>query len=392
MDRAHSVLNIGGHKKLSAFIREHPKVRLIQLQWIDYTSTVRVRVLTLTHLQALIGSGAHLALCRHYLALIDTGLLFTDRDPRRPAGQSCLVPDFNSIRPYPGHDEQAVVFCYFGDGTQPSTVLKHNMTSFVGTACPRRPLFQALQEAQKIGLNFGVGFELEFSCKQMHHEGSWPGEQVHASSGLRALESFMLPVLCTIAEALEEAGIPVQQFHCEGGENAYELVTGPMPPLEAADALTTSKETARRLCREQNIQLTFNPAPPETNGLHPTLSIHSTEHPVESIEDHFLAGVLEHMEALCAFALLRPESYERTVSGRWCAGRYVAWGTDNREVPIRKRRPGCWEVRLPDAAAHMYLFLAAVLIAGLSGIEKKSKLTAMDCRGEFGDDIGILPG
>ena len=88
-----------------------------------------------------------------------------------------------------------------------------------------------------------------------------------------------------------------------------------MPPLEAVDALTTSKETTRRICRERDIQLTFNPAPPEANGLHLSLSIESTEHPIESLEDHFLAGVLVHMEALCAFALLRPESYDRTVSG-----------------------------------------------------------------------------
>ncbi|KAF5000626.1 hypothetical protein FDECE_11163 [Fusarium decemcellulare] len=302
------------NEKFEAFIQEHPRIRFIHLQWIDYTSTVRVRVLTLRHLRELLNSGKNLALCRHYLSLIDIALPFTDRDPGRPAGQCYLIPDFHSIRLYPGYDEQATIFCYFGNDAQLPRGLNDGSFSLVGPMCPRRALSQALQDLEKIGLNCLAGFELEFGCRQKFIEQDRIGEhQVHQSSGLRALESFMLPVFCTVTDALENIGIPIQQFHCEGSEDAYELVTGPMSPLDAVDAMTTSKETARRVCNSHDIQLTFNPSPPAINGLHLTISISNPDGVVGTLEDHFLAGMLEHMGALCGFGLVRPESYDRTV-------------------------------------------------------------------------------
>lgn len=175
--------------------------------------------------------------------------------------------------------------------------------------------------------------------------------------------------------------MPIEQFHCEGSENAYELVTAHLPPLEAVDAVITAKETTRRICRDEDIRVTFNPAPPEINGLHTNLSVQSADRPVEEVEEQFLAGVVEHLEALCAFAMPRPESYARTAAGQWCAGRYVSWGTENREGPVRKRTPGCWEIRLPDASAQLYLFVAGVLIAGVNGVRNKTKLKIKDCQG-----------
>ncbi len=380
MDRT---LVVGGYQTFASFINIHKELQLVHLQWIDYTSTVRVRTLTLKHLGSLIEASANLALCRHYLSLIDIGLPLVDRDPGRPAGQCFLLPDFNTIHLYPGtaNGEQAVIFCYFGSGTPLRPGYLGSPITLAGPFCPRRALLQAIQQGHDdLGLSFRVGFELEFSAVQT---GPNPKHEVHASSGLRAIESFMLPILSVIAQRLDAVGVPVEQFHCEGSENAYELVTGHLPPLQAVDALITAKETARRTCREHDVRLTFNPAPPEINGLHTNFSVESRNHPVGEVEEHFLAGVIEHVEALCAFAMPRPESYTRTVAGQWCAGRYVSWGTENREGPIRKRALGLWEMRLPDASAQMYLFVAGVLIAGMDGIRRKTKLTIHDCQGEF---------
>ncbi len=376
-------LIVGGYEKYAAFINDHRELQLVHLQWIDYTSTVRVRTLTLKHLDSLIKASANLALCRHYLCLIDIGLPLVDRDPGRPAGQCFLLPDFNTIHLYPGttNDEQAVVFCYFGSGIPLQAGDPGSPITLAGPFCPRRALLQAIQQGHDdLGLSFRVGFELEFSAVQT---GPNPKHEVHASSGLRAIESFMLPILSAVVQRLDAVGVPIEQFHCEGSENAYELVTGHLPPLQAVDALITAKETTRRTCRENDVRLTFNPAPPEINGLHTNLSVESRNQPVEEVEEHFLAGVIEHVEALCAFAMPRPESYARTVAGQWCAGRYVSWGTENREGPIRKRAPGLWEMRLPDASAQMYLFVTGVLIAGMDGIRRKTKLTIRDCQGEF---------
>ena len=78
----------------------------------------------------------------------------------------------------------------------------------------------------------------------------------------------MLPILSAITQRPDAFGVPVEQFHCEGSENAHELVTGDLPPMQVVDALITAKETARRICREHDVRLTSNPALPEINGLH----------------------------------------------------------------------------------------------------------------------------
>ncbi|KAK4676673.1 hypothetical protein QC764_000310 [Podospora pseudoanserina] len=245
--------------------------------------------------------------------------------------------------------------------------------------CPRRALLQAIQAGEEIGLYFRVGFELEFSAVQPKH--SAKTAEIHASSGLRAIESFMLPVLSTITKQLESAAnVPVEQFHCEGSDNAYELVLGHLPPMEAVDGLVTAKETTRRVCRENGIEVLFNPTMPEINGLHTNISVQSLRGEVGEVEESFLAGVMQHLGALCAFAMPRPEGYARTRAGQWCAGRWVSWGTDNREGPVRKRGRGCWEVRLPDASAQMYLFVAGVVIAGVEGVRRGLELGVRDCQ------------
>ncbi|KLU86262.1 hypothetical protein MAPG_05278 [Magnaporthiopsis poae ATCC 64411] len=408
-DTANKQPIILGTEKFNSFFQLHLNVRFIQLQCVDYTSTVRVRVVTIRHFQKLLENETHLKLGRRYLFLPDPGPRFVGRDPGRRTGRSYLIPDFNSIHLHPGHDDHAVVYCYFGDGpedckdatgTEPGHVAH---VTFAGSVCPRRALQQALDEAEHHGLRFLVGFELEFTGrrvkkKQRDQDDMIP--QVHQVSGLRTMEEFMMPLLCRITDALEAVGVPIQQFHCGWGNipeelntdsfpameeedvqggvadvRNYELVTGPLPPMEAVDALTTTKETARRLCRHNDVELTFNALPPHCNSLHANLSVQSIHDRQDhkSMQEHFLAGVLEHADALCAFACVRPESYRRLKPGLGCAGRF------NKDVAVRQRRPGCWEMRLPDPAAQMYLYMAAVIIAGLSGVKSRTKLVLKDC-------------
>ncbi|KAK2767827.1 hypothetical protein FQN54_003988 [Arachnomyces sp. PD_36] len=59
-------------------------------------------------------------------------------------------------------------------------------------------------------------------------------------------------------------------------------------------------------------------------------------------------------------------SYERLKPGQ-AGGQFVARGTEDRRVPIRKVKTGHWEIRYVDATANMYLALAATLSAGLLG-------------------------
>lgn len=87
-----------------------------------------------------------------------------------------------------------------------------------------------------------------------------------------------------------------------------------------------------------------------------------------------------------ALTLPLPASYQRVADGVFSGGTYVCWGTDNREVPIRlvnATSPSSrnFEVKTLDGTANPYFALAAILGAGLAGIQDGASLTMKDCTG-----------
>jgi glutamine synthetase len=96
---------------------------------------------------------------------------------------------------------------------------------------------------------------------------------------------------------------------------------------------------------------------------------------LSSLGQHFIAGVLAHSAALCAVAAPTVNSYKRLVVGESISGTswapaYVAHGSNNRTALVRTLS-GRFEWRLPDASANPYLATAALIAAGLDGIERK---------------------
>jgi len=90
---------------------------------------------------------------------------------------------------------------------------------------------------------------------------------------------------------------------------------------------------------------------------------------------HFLGGVLQHARALCAVAAPTVNSYKRLVVGRALSGAtwapaYITYGDNNRTACVRVPH-GRLEIRLPDSACNPYLVSAALIAAGLDGIDRK---------------------
>jgi glutamine synthetase len=100
----------------------------------------------------------------------------------------------------------------------------------------------------------------------------------------------------------------------------------------------------------------------------------------------FYAGILKHLRAIMAFTNCNASSYERITDSAWSGGRYITWGTQNREAPLRKIEGGHWELKCMDGMANMYLAMAAVLGTGLKGILDGEQLTLKDC----GSDPALL--
>jgi glutamine synthetase len=90
---------------------------------------------------------------------------------------------------------------------------------------------------------------------------------------------------------------------------------------------------------------------------------------------HFLGGLLAHAPALTALCAPTVNSYKRLVVGRSLTGAtwapaYISYGDNNRSSMVRVPK-GRLEMRLPDGSANPYLATAAVIAAGLDGIERR---------------------
>lgn len=112
---------------------------------------------------------------------------------------------------------------------------------------------------QELNVQFLVGFETEFILLKSTN----PIEVVNNYSWSR-MAAFKTgtpeaKVLEEIADALAGSGIEVQMSHSEGAPGQYEIVTGPLPPLEAADALVHTRETIYNIASKHGLHATLAP-------------------------------------------------------------------------------------------------------------------------------------
>ncbi|KAK0659148.1 hypothetical protein QBC41DRAFT_384885 [Cercophora samala] len=361
-------------------------IRFIHLQWLDFSSTLRSHVLPISHLLSLTKSNRYHGLSGLNKLLIDSSVAHYDRDKLLTRDQSYLLPDFSSLRQIPSLPHHAAIFCNFSEDIshRPTTSLSPPKIS---PFCPRLPLQNAIKEAAEMKLKILVGFEIEFTCPPTtttttSSESESRPAQLSSARNLAA--NSMLDILSEITDHLHHSGVaPVQHFQAEATQDQFEIVTGPLPPLEAADALILTKEAIRRICTgDKKREVSFYPGVGEMNGLHLNLSVVSTDDKIKGGNgeyEGFLAGVFENIDGLCAFGMARRESYARTVVGGGAAGRFKAWGTQNREVCVRRKGRGFWEVRFLDHAAQVHLFLGALMFAGLDGVRRGAELKLKDC-------------
>ncbi|KAL2009942.1 hypothetical protein VTN00DRAFT_5749 [Thermoascus crustaceus] len=177
---------------------------------------------------------------------------------------------------------------------------------------------------------------------------------------------------------LRASGVSVQGFHIEGYQGQYEIFLAPLPLMQAIDELVTAHDIIKGTLASHGLTATMFPKPiPDRSGSGAHIHISMTD---SSQQDSFLAGVLQQLPAVCALGL--PYDYSYTRVQELEAGNTVCWGTENRGVPIRKIENAHWEIRCADATANMYLAVAAIIVAGLLGIQNKEILHWQDVSGE----------
>ncbi len=258
---------------------------------------------------------------------------------------------------------------------------------------PRQILRRAVARAQDMGYDhYFIGPELEFFyfTDSKHPEpldqgGYFDLTTLDAASDLRR-ETVL---------ALEAMGIHVEYSHHEVAPSQHEIDMRYDDALRMADNVMTYRTVVKEVAHRNGIYATFMPKPlagENGSGMHTHQSLFKGErNAFFDPEDEFLlsadakafiAGQLRHARELsCVFAQW-VNSYKRLVPG-YEAPVYIAWSRRNRSALIRvpmyhagKEHATRCELRSPDPACNPYLTFAAMLHAGLDGIEKGYELPA----------------
>ena len=183
---------------------------------------------------------------------------------------------------------------------------------------------------------------------------------------------------------------PYQNDH-EDGNGQFEMNWDYAECLTTADRHAFFKFMVKSLAEKHGLRATFMPKPflgLTGSGCHIHFSLWDLKGDVNIFKDpegdqglseiayQFLGGIIHSAEALCAITNPTVNSYKRinapaTASGSTWAPNYISYTGNNRTHMVRTPEDDRFEFRLPDGAANPYLLQAAVLAAGLDGIENK---------------------
>jgi glutamine synthetase len=256
---------------------------------------------------------------------------------------------------------------------------------------PRGILKRLEARARAMGYVYNTGPELEFFL--LHRS---DGENIRAiphdvggyfdfSAGDEAQR-----VRSDIVIALEEMGLEVEASHHEVALGQHEIDFRYSNALTTADRAVTFKYVVKAIAARHDLVATFMPKPIfgiNGSGMHTHQSLSSLEgrnlffdaqdeFKLSAVAYKFLAGQLSHARSMSAILAPTVNSYKRLVPG-YEAPVYVCWAQTNRSALIRIPRytPGNdqavrIELRCPDPSCNPYLAFAAMLAAGLDGIEK----------------------
>ncbi len=253
---------------------------------------------------------------------------------------------------------------------------------------PRRVLKNAIDRAAELGYTVNAGPEPEFFLFEEDEEGR-ATTTTHDSGGYFDLapKDLAQDVRGDIIYGLEEMGFDVEASHHEVARGQHEIDFKYDDALSTADNIITFRTTVRAIAAKHGLHATFMPKPIahiNGSGMHTHLSLFtedgenafhdgSDEFSLSETAYGFLAGILEHAPALSAVTNPTVNSYKRLVPG-YEAPIYIAWSDVNRSALVRKpaaRVPAASriEFRVPDPSCNPYLALAAMIHAGLDGVE-----------------------
>jgi len=258
----------------------------------------------------------------------------------------------------------------------------------------RVTLKKQIARLDTLGMTLMTGLEPEFSLLKRSVSGQIvPCEDsdtlakpCYDYKGLSRSRAF----LDKLVDSLVAVGIDVYQVDHEDANGQFEINYTYADCLTSCDHYIFFKMAAAEIASEMGLICSFMPKPFANrpgNGMHMHMSLSDGKKnlfldkkdkrglDLSPLAYQFAAGLLKHGPALAAICAPTVNSYKRLVVGRSLTGAtwapaYISYGDNNRSSMVRIPG-GRLELRLPDGACNPYLATAAVIAAGLDGIERK---------------------
>ena len=290
-----------------------------------------------------------------------------------------MQPDFDTLRPIPWHPGTVLLMADIGweDGSDVS-------------ASPRQILRKQLDRLAERGLTANAGTELEFIVFKDTYEDAWRrGYRELEPANLYNVDYSLLgtarvePLIRRIRNEMAGAGMKVEDSKGECNLGQHEINFHYGPALQAADEHVIYKNGAKEIAAQEGHSITFmakwNEAEGNSCHIHCSLAKEGGDNAFaddEPMFKSFVAGQLAHLAEFTLFYAPHINSYKRFAEGSF-APTAVAWGKDNRTCSMRVVGHGAGlrvENRLPGADVNPYLALAAMIAAGLDGIDSELEL------------------
>jgi len=294
-------------------------------------------------------------------------------------GDFVLTPDLSTLRRTPWLEGTALVLCDVGWGDGSPVV-----------ASPRQVLRAQVERARALGYEPMMGTELEFyllkesyeEAHAKHYRDLTPSVPYILDYHILAT-TFDEPLIRQIRVAMAGAGIRIESSKGEAWPGQQEINLRYADALTMADNHAVYKNGAKEIAHQNGCSITFM-AKPDHSWIGSSCHIHSSlwQDGANAFDGEselfrrYLAGWIACLRELALFLAPTINSYKRFTAGSW-APTTLAWGHDNRTCGFRIVGHGPSqriETRIPGGDVNPYLALAALIAAGLYGIEQELEL------------------
>ena len=291
-----------------------------------------------------------------------------------------MRPDLSTLRVLPWQTATALIFCdlYHHDGRRVEEA-------------PRSVLRRQLESLAVRGWDGKMASELEFYLFNTTYHDAFAANYraLPPSSDYRVDYHIEQPgrdeaIMRALRNSMEAAGVPVESSKGEWGRGQHEVNFVYDAPLPMADMHLVFKQGAREIAAQNGKALTFMAkfsATEAGSSCHIHLSLwrgrqnlfwDARKKEGSKMFRQFLGGLMKYSPELCCFFAPTVNAYKRYQSGSWAPTK-MAWAFDNRTVGFRVVGEGPSfriENRMPGADANPYLAFAAMLAAGMAGIDE----------------------